>query len=295
MRELSQPSRLSFGSQRLRYLVPALRRLPRAMRGKTRLARLLLGPSLQDRDVLVHSQDDCLFAVPSVSETVGFHLAVNGVYEADEVAFALSALQPGGVFLDVGANIGTYTVPAAKKVGPNGRVLAVEASPRVFRYLAHNVYLNRLSNVRLVQCAALAVNGGTVPFYEAPPDHFGMGALTAQFGAAPVEVQARTLDGVLSESGLDTVDLLKVDVEGFEVDVFAGAKRLLTGDQPPRILFEFCDWAEARRANGRPGDAQRLLRDCGYRVWRLRDLLRGRPPLDEALTEGFEALVAVRE
>jgi FkbM family methyltransferase len=295
MRELGQPARLSSGSHRLRYIAPALRRLPRAMRGKTRLARLLLGPSLQDRDLLVHGNNDCLFAVPSVSEPVGFHLVVNGVYEADEVAFALRALQPGGVFLDVGANIGTYTVPAAKRVGPNGRVVAVEASPGVFPYLARNICLNGLSNVRLVQCAALAENAGAVPFYEAPPDHFGMGALSEQFGATPVEVQARTLDTVLSECGLDSVDLLKVDVEGFEVDVFAGAERLLTGDRPPRILFEFCDWAEARRASGHPGDAQRLLRDCGYRVWRLQELLRGRPPLKEVLTDGFEALVAMRD
>jgi FkbM family methyltransferase len=275
-------------------VMPALRRLPPAMRGKARLARLLLGPSLRERDVLVHGRDDSVFAVPSLREPVGFYLVVDGVYEAEEVAFALSRLRPGGVFVDVGANIGPYTVPAATKVGPNGCVVAVEASPRIFPYLAYNVCRNRLSNVRLVQCAAQATDGGSVPFYEAPPDHFGMGALAAQFDAQPVAVQARTLDAVLSEAHIDRVDLLKVDVEGFEQDVFAGAEHLLNGQYPPAILFEFCDWAEARRANGSPGDAQRLLRSWGYRVWRLRDLLRQRGPLEDVLTGGFEALLAIR-
>ena len=295
MPERNQLTRLSWGSQRLRYVVPALRCLPTAMRGKARLARLLLGPTLRERDVLVHGRDDSVFAVPSLSEPVAFHLVVNGVYEADEVAFALSRLRAGSVFVDVGANIGPYTVPAARKVGPAGRVVAVEASPRVFPYLAHNVELNQLSNVRLVQCAALAQDRENVPFYDAPPDHFGMGALAAQFNAQPVGVQARTLDSVLTEAGVDRVDLLKVDVEGFEFDVFMGAERLLRGQQPPPILFEFCDWAEARRASGQPGDAQRLLRSWGYQVWRLRDLCRQRRPLENVLTEGFDSLVAVRD
>ena len=73
-----------------------------------------------------------------------------------------------------------------------------------------------------------------------------MGSLGAQFGANPVEVSASTLDKVLEQAGRAHVDLLKVDVEGFEVCVFKGAQNLLTGVYPPLVLFECCDWAEAR-------------------------------------------------
>lgn len=282
-------------SYRLRFVAPALRLLPATMPGKTRLAKLALGPSLRQRDVLIRGRYDCTFRVPSLREPVGFYLAVDGVYEVEEVAFALSWLVPGSVFVDVGANVGAFTLPAARKIGPSGAVVAVEPSPGVFPYLEHNVRLNHLSNVRLVQCALLDRDTGSVPFYEAPTDHFGMGALAAQFNAKPIGVPAHTLDAVLCDADIRTVDLLKVDVEGFERDVFAGAEGLLTGDQPPRVLFEFCDWAEARRPRGQVGDAQRLLRGWGYRIWRLRDLLRRRPPLENVLTRGFETLVAMRD
>ena len=121
-----------------------------------------------------------------------------------------------------------------------------------------------------------------------------MGSLSAQFDASPVEVAAKTLDEVLEETGTDHVDLIKVDVEGFEVCVFKGAQNLLKGARPPLVLFEFCDWAEARVPKARIGDAQRLLLDNGYSIWRLTDFLKGRHPLREPLETGYAMLVAYR-
>lgn len=265
------------------------------MPGKARLARAVLGPYLQVRDVYIDARYGCTFFVPSLCEPIAFHLLVDGVYEPMVASFLLNHLKVGMTFVDVGASIGVFTILAARQVGPTGRVLALEPSPRVFPYLEHNVKVNGLSNVCLKQCAAYDRDVESLPWWEAPVEHFGMGALAPQFHTAPTAVLARTLDQVLIEEGISCVDLLKVDVEGFEAAVFRGAKQLLTAPDPPLIVFEFCDWAEERVPGGQVGEAQRVLRGFGYQIWRLSDFLCGRgQPLKDVLLNGGEMLVAVR-
>src|SRR5207249_4055000 len=204
------------GSHQLTYAVKALRWLPAETPGKARLARRMLGSCLETQDALVYGRDGIRYVVPSFREPVGFYLLIDGVYEVQAIDFVLKRLKPGAVFVDVGANIGVFTLPAARKMGPAGRVIAIEPSPRIFPYLERNVALNKLSNVRCIQCAAYDRDGGTAPFYEAPVDHFGMGSLGAQFHNEPVPVLCRRLDHVLKEQGIERVDVIKVDVEGFE-------------------------------------------------------------------------------
>jgi FkbM family methyltransferase len=264
------------------------------MPGKARLGRLLLGPYLEARDVLVHDRYGCRYVVPSLREPVGFHLLVDGIYEFEAVEFVLSQMCEGSVFVDVGTNIGVFALPAAKEIGSSGCVLAIEPSPSIFPYLKQNLALNGLTSVRLRQCVVFDRDSERIPFYEAPIDHFGMGSLAVQFQGEPVFVPAHMLDRILMEEGITHVDLLKVDVEGFEAAVFRGAKELLTGADPPLIIFEFCDWAQKRVPGGREGDAQEVLRGYGYHIWRLLDFLRGRPALPAALTSGFEVLVAAK-
>jgi FkbM family methyltransferase len=224
-------------------------------------------------------------------EPVAFHLLVDGVYEPELARFLLERLSAGGTFVDVGANVGALTIPAARRVGPSGLVLSVEASPRVFPYLAENVRANRGDNIRLRHCAACEGDRSGVPFYEAPTDRFGMGSMAPQFGGAPVLVPSRSLDDLLAEEGVTHVDLLKVDVEGFEAQVFRGARGLLTSERPPVVVFEFCDWAE-QRGGGPVGLAQQVLRDFGFNLF----LLKGRDLIPTGpVTVGSETLVAVNQ
>ena len=147
----------------------------------------------------------------------------------------------------------------------------------------------------LAPFAASDRDGEIVDFYEAPPSHFGMGSLGPQFGTEPVSVAARSLDRILAEESIACVDILKVDVEGFEAAVFRGAQQLLNGSSPPLVVFEFCDWAEAR--SGEPiGTAQRVLTAFGYRIYRCRDFLsRVQRPAPCVITSGFVTLVAIRD
>jgi len=234
------------------------------------------------------------YEVPDVREPIAFHLVIDGMYEPDTLAFIMDRLPPGGVFVDVGANVGVFTFPATKRVGPRGRVLAAEASPDLFKYLLRNIAANNASEVTSFNCA-ISDSTGSVPFYPAPREKFGMGSLGAQFSGKPIGIRARTLDNVLEEAGIHHVDVLKVDVEGFEVSVFRGALKLLTGPRSPFVVFEFCDWAEARVPDGQIGDAQQFLLDHGYSIYLLRNFLHKRVQLQRPMKRGSAMLVAWRD
>jgi FkbM family methyltransferase len=277
-----------------RTTIGLLRRLPSQTPGKARLARTLLKAIRESREVLVHASTGAKFVVPHLSEPIAFHLLVDGCYEPETEARILSSLSSGDVFVDVGANVGLFTVGAGRAVGPSGRVLAFEPSPFVFPYLRRNVQLNDLPNVEVLELALSDCERDRAPFYPAPHDHFGMGALAPQFNGESCLVRTRTLDEILEEKKIRRVAVLKVDVEGHELAVLRGARRLLERSESPIVIFEFCDWAEGRFPNATVGQAQQFLLDIGYRLWRLEDFRRERCELTTPIKHGAVMLIAAR-
>jgi FkbM family methyltransferase len=265
-----------------------MRGLPR-FPGKLRVAKVLLG-NLEGPG-RVRDRFGFTYEVSDLREPIAFHLLINGSYEPETQDLLLRVLPAGGVLIDVGANIGTFTIPAAKHVRSSGCVIAIEASREVFNVLQKNIDTNRVKNVQLV-CAAASATAGDVEFYPAPADHFGMGSRAPQFNAAPMTIPSVTLDSLVQSFSLSSVDLIKIDVEGFEVDVLKGATGLLNGKNPPLIIFEFCDWAETRSGED-PGAAQRFLLECGFQVWRASEYGHG-SPITKPLTTDAEMLVARR-
>ncbi len=268
-----------------------LRRVPWWLPGKQRVARALVQPSRRRGEFVIRLPSGLRFRVPSLREPIAFHLLVDGVYEPRVAELLNAALGPDAVLVDVGANVGCFTVPLARRLEPGGRVLAVEASPRVLPFLEWNVRANACRNVCLARAAAHDRDRGVVAFYEAPAEKFGMGSVGPQFDAEPVLVPTRTLDSLAAEHRLSRVDAIKLDVEGLEASVLRGAGQLLR-DFRPLVVFEFCDWAERRIPGGRVGEAQTLLLDLGYRIWDIESLRRGRPPQAAVRTAGTWTLVA---
>lgn len=271
-----------------------LQLIPAGTRGKAQLTRGLLSRYLSLRDIHLDDRFGCEYLVPSLLEPIAFYLMSDRVYEPLVAKFILDHLRVGATFVDVGANIGVFTIPVAKRVGATGCVIAVEPSPRIATYLRYNISRNHLLNVRLQQCAAFDHEEQALSFYEAPLDHFGMGALAPQFYESAILIPARTLDNILAVEKLWGLDLLKVDCEGYESAVFRGGEQTLTRPGAPNIVFEFCDWAEKRAPDIAIGEAQRILLEYGYRIWRLRDFMRGRAPLPRIITTGCESLVAIK-
>lgn len=259
--------------------------------GRMRLGRWLFQSSLVDTDVWVVDREGHRFHVPSLREPVGYHLFLDGSYEKNVIAFLKRAMRSGGVFVDIGANVGALTVPVS--TGSNAdRVLALEASPSIFGYLTENISENRCVKAAARCIAVTERNSKRIPFYEAPVDHFGMGSRAPQFSAEPIYVEGRCLDDVLAEEGIPRVAAIKIDVEGYEAAVFQGAAELLQSSYAPLIVFEFCDWAETRTTEYQVGDAQRVLLDWGYSLRQLFTWGLEEKTLTEPMLTGYCTLVA---
>jgi FkbM family methyltransferase len=269
-------------------ILNALRMMPN-VRGKKRVAGMLLSNSARARSYLVRDHAGNRMLLPNLLEQGGLCVAVDGGYELEILRFLENRLKSNSVLVDVGANIGFHTVPLARKTG---RVIAIEPSPKIQPYLRQNVQLNGLSNVTIVDCAASLRGNSTVPLYIPPMGHFGMASTAPQFGVEPILVPASPLDTILDTLGISDVTAMKIDVEGYEAHVLLGARNLLS--RGTTIIFEFLEWAENRAFPGKAGWAQEILLDAGYRLWQLSQFVRGGPPLRAPLREGVGDIVALR-
>lgn len=143
--------------------------------------------------------------------------------------FQHHTLQPGDVVIDIGAHIGCFAVPAARAVGASGHVYACEAIPTTSVALQHTIEANGLQNVTVVNrglgstagSATFSVSGGS----SAHGDLGGAGGDRAT-------VEMGTLDALVQEYGLERVDFLKIDVEGWEVEVLRGAVKTIQTHRP---------------------------------------------------------------
>jgi FkbM family methyltransferase len=167
-------------------------------------------------------------------------------FEQAERNLMLRLLKPGDVFVDVGANVGLFTVLAGKRVGPSGRVIAVEPSPKTAHLLRKQVEINRLDNVTIFECGLSNVASQLI-LSEATDgnDAFNSFAKTCDPNLFnQVQVEVRTFDSLIREIGSDVNPrLIKIDTEGWEPHVLAGAQRLLSQRDSPDLIIEFCESA----------------------------------------------------
>lgn len=161
-------------------------------------------------------------------------------FEVAERRFTERFLHPGMTVLDIGAHHGLYTILAARKVGPTGRVVAFEPSRRERRKLFLNLGLNGFTNVRVEHCA-LGRTDGEADFFLVDGAETGCNSLRPPNVDEPtriVRVPVRTLDGRLRQRRIDHVDFIKMDAEGAELDILKGAVELLGRRPRPVILCE---------------------------------------------------------
>lgn len=199
-------------------------------------------------------------------------LFAGGAFEPNEFALLDRVLQPGMVFLDGGANEGAYTVFAAARVGPKGRVIAVEPSSRELERLKRNIALNRLRNVDIVE-VALAERAGSARLRLAEATHAGQNTL-GEFAYAisaggDEQVATMTLDELVEERGLDRLDILKLDIEGAELRALSSGWHVLR-NMKPLILTEVSD-ASLGHQGGSAAALLQLLEDAGYVVLTIGD------------------------
>jgi len=142
-------------------------------------------------------------------------------YNLEELDFLRARTPAGGVFVDVGANVGTYAMVLARHVGANGQVIAIEPHPVTFGRLAFNRAASTSTQVRLVAAAAAASDGELMMVTDSnnlAASHI----VTGDADGHTVTVAALRLQRILEEAGVHHVDTLKIDVEGYEDRVLTG-------------------------------------------------------------------------
>jgi len=144
-----------------------------------------------------------------------------------EVYEQLLKVEKGDIVLDVGASIGGFTIPAAKKVGEEGFVVAIEPCPVNLAYLRKSVKINRLQNVQFVEKAAFNCRK-RLSLHLSNSYNIDTHSLIYEEGKDSIEVSTDTLDNIVYELGLTGVDFIKMDIEGAEIEALQGAERVLS-------------------------------------------------------------------
>jgi FkbM family methyltransferase len=265
----------------MRIIHKVLNSLP-YFRGKLRLARYLL-PNQKQR-AKFKTKDGLFFSVPNLVENVSFELYVNGIYEKETIDYICLKMPKNGVLIDVGANIGAISIAVAKK-RPDLNIFAFEASPKVFNYLRENKEQNNCLNLTIFNLAIHDIGGIELPFFS-PIELNGKGSFAPVFTDEAVMVSTISLDDFFNQEEL-IPDLIKIDVEGYELSVLNSMKHFLNENSKCEVLFEFGDWTELA-AGFEIGGAQKYLSEFGYSLYKFPDEKAIYAPLDE----GAEMIIA---
>ncbi len=239
---------------------------------RSRIETLLLERVL--RRPFVYEDSRGLRYVLYPGENAAAYLDNRGNYEIAETRLCERLLQPGDAAVDVGANIGLYTLLFSSLVGVEGRVHSFEPAPENLRRLRVNLLLNGAENVEAHQAALFSRPGVlTLNLFDSRlgawhslgrpelPNPFTPGEMIAPTGT--VEVEAITLDDYAASAGLERIALLKIDVEGAEPDVLAGATGLLERKAVGAILFEV-SLPQAESLGHDPSEPFAQLTQLGY-------------------------------
>lgn len=212
-------------------------------------ARALIGRS----DRCVATRNGVTYDL-DLSQGIDLAIYLGNMFERETQNALRKWVRPGSTVLDVGANIGAHSLPLAQLVGPSGRVLSFEPTDYAYRKLRRNLDLNPELTARITTFHCFLAGQDDV---SVPDSIYSSWPLTEQDDlhakhqgqAMPTnKARARSIDGVLAEMGNPAVQLVKLDVDGFETEVLRGATELLR-DSRPVFLMELSPYVLDERGS----------------------------------------------
>lgn len=194
-----------------------------------------------------------------------------GHWDSSEKAVLRKIIKPGMHVVEVGANYGTHTLDMAGLLGKNGKLIAIEANPKVSKYLVQSVQLNKLeNNVQVLEFAVADKNFDTVMAYEEV--NMGAGYILssdkdpAMVCSAPnihcVDIKVRKLDELVNDK---KIDILKMDAEGSEYWILNGAENILSNPDIT-VMMEWGMYV-IERSGISPIEFAKKLHDYGFNIW----------------------------
>ncbi|HEX2115712.1 MAG TPA: FkbM family methyltransferase [Alphaproteobacteria bacterium] len=224
--------------------------------------------------------------VPPSLQTITTYVALEQEdWFEDELAFVRRFLKPGMRVIDIGANYGAYALTMAKAVGPEGRVLCVEPASETTGYLRRAIERNGFTNIELRQCALSRAPGRQRLKFEASAELHQLAATDSGDGEL---VEVDTLDRIAEGFPDFTLDFLKLDAEGEELNILTGGAATLAR-QSPLILFE----RQHQKAINTP--VIEALRAAGFAMYRFVPVLNILVPFDADRPDRYQLnLIACR-
>jgi FkbM family methyltransferase len=195
-------------------------------------------------------------------------LSINGIYEEFETKLIKKEVKEGDIVLDIGANIGYYTLIFAKLVGKNGKVFAFEPDPTNFSLLKKNVEINEYKNVVLIQ-KAVSDKSEKLDLYlsdDNPGDHR---IYDSGDSRKTIEIESIKLDEYFKNDN-QIIDFVKMDIQGSEWKAVHGMEKILEQNKSVKIISEFWPFG-LRRLGISPINYLRLLEKCGFKFYELNE------------------------
>lgn len=218
-------------------LRPLLRHIPFQF-GKGRLAELILDNRNIPEGELVRTKDGIV--IKTHADWMYKKPYLYGEYEPNHTGLIKKLVLPGNICLDIGANFGYYSALLARLVQPGGKVYAFEPIPKNAELAIETFALNDVSQTIVLERCALGNASGSLTvftFDDLTQGHASSGDL-GRPNAKPHVCPVTTLDIFMASNNIDSVDFLKIDVEGDELNVFRGAQKLLSDANAPIVTFE---------------------------------------------------------
>jgi FkbM family methyltransferase len=198
--------------------------------------------------------------IHSPTEIIGKKLVLEGGFETEEIAFLCSLAQPGDTVVDVGANIGLYTLHMSRAVSPTGKVFAFEPDPENLAILRENIKINHCDNVTVVP-VALGASSSRMTLFTCDENKGFQSFANLVDSKKSIEVEVQRADDILKDHSLS---VMKIDVEGAEPMVWQG----MGTNKPQNLLFEFVPWQQ-RAVGNDPLQFLRALVSEGYTLFQL--------------------------
>ena len=186
---------------------------------------------------------------------------INPAERKEDEDFLKAYLKPGDVVVDVGANIGNITLTSAALVGNSGKIISIEPHPVIFKYLSGNISLNNFTNIDIINIAVSDFNGVIYFSNKACDDQ------NEVVKEGNLKVNTMTLDEILIKS-IKSIDLLKIDVEGFELNVLKGASSIL--DKTKCIYYE-SEEKHFKKYGYTTGDLIDMLQSVGFKLFKFEE------------------------
>jgi FkbM family methyltransferase len=243
-----------------------IRRLPAGRyRASAMLARVAVRPFMARTPAMLGEQ---AFQV-DWDDRIARDVCLMGVYEPQETALLRALLRRGMTCVDVGANWGYFTLLAAHLTGVQGMVVALEPDPRLFPTLRRNVEANGLEQVEMLQLAASDASGSCwLEGHDRRSGNLGTSHVVhaVRDGVSTFRVETSTIDALLDERNVRTVDLLKMDIEGGEALALRGMRDGLAARRYTRLLLELHPTMLGEHGSS-VAEVVAMMLDAGYRGW----------------------------